>query len=343
MKTFKGIDISNHNGNVNFKKVKKDGIKFVMIRAGYGWYNQDVKFEEYVRKCGKENIDYGIYLYTYATNLSQAKEEVKYFLNHIKGKNPTYPIVVDCEDADLWRKRNGNPSWKTLADMLFYQLSKIEEAGYYAMYYASKHWYDNLVKANPRLKEFDLWLAHWGIDKPSVDCGIWQYSSKGKVNGINSYTDMNIAYKDYPTIIKGAGLNGFKKIEKPKSDPKPPSIFKNVGDKKNIYIYEKDGKRQKGFVEYKDKKYYFRENGTLVYGGFYEIDGATYYFKPYTGEMVTGWKRIKNKIYYFRPTGSMVTLWQKIDGKWHFFTEKGTYAFTAKNLKKQDLKELKED
>lgn len=209
------IDISNHNGVIDFSKVKTQ-VEGIMIRVGFGSNGVviDEKFKTNVSECIKHNIDFGFYLYSYATNMKEAQNEVKEYLKIIKDYKPTLPVVIDTEDADGWRGKNGNPSWKLLSDMLIYQLNELEQAGYFAMYYVNKHWYDNLIKVNTKLSSYALWLAHWYIDKPSIKCGLWQYSAKGKIEGIKGDVDLNKMYVDYPSIIKKAKLNNHGEVKK---------------------------------------------------------------------------------------------------------------------------------
>ena len=226
MANFKIIDISNHNGSINWKQVKEDKIDGVLIRAGYGFWNEDRRLLDNVKGAEAYGIPYGLYFYSYATNMEQARAEVNGFLNSIKNFKPTLPVVCDTEDADYWRQRNGNPSWRLLADMCYMQLKELEKAGYYAMWYANLYWARNLLAVKPELKAVDLWLAHWTnkMGNPGMPVGIWQYTSKGPAYGGGiSTTDMNIAFKNYPEIIKAAGLNGQKKI---------PSIPKTVVNKR---------------------------------------------------------------------------------------------------------------
>lgn len=201
------IDISKHNGPINWAKVKADGIKQVMIRAGYGWtFKKDALLEDHVKGAVTNGIDYGLYFYSYATNMDQAKTEVAGFLAAIKAYKPTLPIVVDTEDADSWRKNNGNPSMALIADMAIYQMNEIEKAGYYAMWYTSLYWAKQMIPLRPKLKDYALWLAHWSttMGNPGMPVSIWQYTEKGPKYGTSDLgmTDMNWVFKDYPTIIK---------------------------------------------------------------------------------------------------------------------------------------------
>ena len=201
----KGIDISNHNGSINFNAVKNSGIDFAMIRSSYGWFYKDNNAENYARSCEAVGLPYGFYHYSYATNLEQAKIEVDNFLNFVKNFNPTYPLAIDMEDADGWKARNGNPSNDMCVQICEYFCKRVEEAGYYAMIYANLDWFNNRLNDN-RLNRYDKWVAQWSsrctYSKPY---GMWQYADNGRVNGINGNVDMNYAYKDYPAIIKGMG------------------------------------------------------------------------------------------------------------------------------------------
>ena len=88
---------------------------------------------------------------------------------------------------------------------------EIEKAGYYAMFYCNLNWLNNYLIKEELLPKYDLWLAEWNVAAPTVSCGIWQKSDKGTINGIIGNVDLDIAYKDYPSIIKNKGLNGFGK------------------------------------------------------------------------------------------------------------------------------------
>lgn len=197
----KGIDISNHNGTIDFNKVKSSGINFVLIRSSWGWFNEDTMFRANVNGCEAVGLPYGLYHYSYARNLNEAKIEADGLIRLAKSCNPSYPLIIDMEDADDWKRDNGNPSNDMYVQICEYICKKIEEAGFYAMIYANKDWFTNRLN-DRRLDRFDKWLAHVYIPAPSMDCGIWQYTFKGKVNGISGDVDMNYAYKDYPSLTK---------------------------------------------------------------------------------------------------------------------------------------------
>ena len=202
----KGIDISSHNGNIDFQKIKEN-VKFVIIRSSWGYFQEDNMVYQNVQKCEQANLPYGFYHYSYAVNLEEAKKEVDGLLNLIQNFKPTYPIIIDMEDIDNWKEKNGNPSNAVYVSICEYFCKRVEESGYYAMIYANYDWWVNRLN-DKRLDRFDKWLADWrGYDKPSLPCGIWQYTSSDTINGITGNVDANISYKDYPTLIKNLKKN----------------------------------------------------------------------------------------------------------------------------------------
>ena len=209
---FKGIDVSAHQGRIDWAKVKNGGIQFAILRLGIGndiVSQDDAYFEANVRGCESVGLPWGAYLYSYALNLDDAKSEAQHALRRLKNKKPKYPVFFDMEDADGYKAKRGMPSNQGLVDICKTFLLGIEEAGYYASLYASLSWLNNQLNSS-ELDRFDKWVAQWNIscsyNKPY---GAWQYSDSGRVDGINGNVDMNIAYTNYPEIIKKSGLNGF--------------------------------------------------------------------------------------------------------------------------------------
>ena len=114
-------------------------------------------------------------------------------------------MAFDLEDSS-----QTNLSREVLTDIVIAFCDKMEHAGYYVCLYSNPDWIQNRLDME-RLKRFDLWLAHYS-DQPGRDgIGMWQYSGSGKVNGVSTAVDLDIAYRDYPKIMNQSGLNGFKK------------------------------------------------------------------------------------------------------------------------------------
>lgn len=204
----KGIDVSTWQGDINWNKVKADGIEFAMLRSSFGKENPDKqtdnKFWQNYRNAKAAGVPIGAYHYSYATTVEDAKKEADFFLSIVKGCQFEYPIAFDIEDPSqmyLGKDR--------ITDIIMTFCERVQAAGYYVSLYTNLDWISNRIDMS-RAKAFDIWLAQWS-SKPtySGNFGMWQYTSSGSVNGISGNVDMNIAYYDYPSIIKAAGLNGF--------------------------------------------------------------------------------------------------------------------------------------
>lgn len=205
MAQYKGIDVSKHQGKIDWTKVKAAGVQFAMLRAGYGRYDnqKDEQFEANYKGATAAGIPVGAYHYSYATTAEQAKQEAEVFLGWIKGKNLTYPVAFDIED-----KKQANLGVSVISDIIRTFCEAVEAAGYYVVVYANKDWLTNRIDADCKSR-YDIWLAQW-TSKPTYtgSYGMWQYTSDGAVDGIEGRVDMNIAYKDYPAIIAGMGSTG---------------------------------------------------------------------------------------------------------------------------------------
>lgn len=214
MSGIKGIDVSKHNGSINWKAVKAAGYKFAMLRLGYGGdcrTQDDRTFLTNVAGCERHGIDWGAYLYSYALKERDAQVEAQHALRVLQGLKPTYPIAFDMEDADGYKNKKGNPSNEVLVNICKTFLSTLEKKGYYVTLYASKSWLDNQLSSS-KLDKYDKWVAQWGERCTyNKNFGMWQYTENETVSGIKGKVDANVSYKDYPNIIKSAGLNGWAK------------------------------------------------------------------------------------------------------------------------------------
>lgn len=232
-----GVDISEHNGNVDFARMKADGVKFAMLRTSWGHFAKDNMIDTNVAKCKSAGLPYGFYHYSYASTDAEATQEAKSFLTLCKQLGGyTYPLNLDMEDADGWKARNGVGDDQNLRTIKIFK-DILEDDGQYMTLYMSKSWFDRLRAKNKALiNSIDPWLAHWGITEPSMDCGMWQYSSDGVVNGSSARTDVNWCYKDYPSILANVGVQvSPAPTPAPKPTPKPDtSIGIKAGDKVKI-------------------------------------------------------------------------------------------------------------
>ena len=169
----KGIDVSKWQGEIDWKKVKYSGIIFAIIRAAAG-QKKDKKFISNIKNATKAGILCGVYLYSYATTIAEAKAEAEFLLNIIKPYKITYPVYYDIEDTVQARLTNAQRT-----DLICAFCNTIQKNNYIAGIYASTSWFKNKFNLN-RLKKYEKWIAQWYTTSPSYDgaYGMWQYSSK---------------------------------------------------------------------------------------------------------------------------------------------------------------------
>lgn len=224
-KILKGIDVSYHNGVINWGKVKGN-IDFAIIRAGYGKNNIDKQAKANVQGCEKNGIPFGLYWFSYAYTVEMARQEAKYLLAFAKECTPLMPLYFDFEyDSDKWAKNKGvKVTSKLLREMTIAFCEELENAGYYVGIYAN----DEYIKkyGEDIFKTYDLWYARWGVDKCPRKEKMWQYTDSGKVLGITGKVDLNYAYTDYPETIKKYGFNGYKAFKCPHGCPHCPHANK---------------------------------------------------------------------------------------------------------------------
>ncbi len=200
----RGIDVSSYQGRIDWTKVKPY-IDFAIIRCGYGndlEIQDDVYYERNVRECTRLGIPFGVYLYSYATNLDDARSEVRHTLRLIKDKKLEYPVFLDVES-----KRQMALPKSDLTEIVKYYCESLQNEGYYVGIYSSL----DRFRSNLDSKELDLydkWVAEWGDTfNYNGKAGMWQNTSYDEIPGIRGRVDGDYAFYDYPKIIKEAGLN----------------------------------------------------------------------------------------------------------------------------------------
>lgn len=212
----KGIDVSYAQGKIDWDKVKASGkVDFAILRAGYGKENSQVddQFERNYSECKRLNIPCGAYWYSYATTASEAVQEATVCLRTLAEKTFEYPVAFDIEEQR---------SLVNASELCLAFCSELEKAGYYTAIYSFKSALENNINEAVKAK-YDVLLSHVNVTKSSYigNYGIWQYSWVGKIDGVSGDVDLDYAYKNYPEIIKNAGLNGFAKQEtEPPQDEK---------------------------------------------------------------------------------------------------------------------------
>lgn len=212
----RGIDVSYHQGLINWKTVKETGeVHFTILRSGYGRfaYQKDPYFERNYAGAKSSGIPVGAYWYSYAQTTEAAREEAKACLEVLKGKRFEYPIYIDIEDST-----QGHLSKETLTAICEAFCNTLEKAGYFAGVYASTYWFTNKLDHARLASKYTIWLADYRkyYDK-DLKRAMHQYTSSGHVAGIPWAVDLDVCTVDFPSIIKKAGLNGYSKTAAPNS------------------------------------------------------------------------------------------------------------------------------
>ena len=215
----KGIDVSAHQGKIDWSKVKTD---FAIIRAGYGKVisQKDEQFEANYSGAKAAGIPAGAYWYSYAMTPDEAREEADVFLKVLAGKQFEYPVYFDIEEQKqlvLGKEK--------VSEIIKAFLEKVEGAGYWVGLYMSASPLTDCVTSDIK-NEYAVWVANVGVSKPSYAgaYGMWQYSWKGSISGISGDVDLDYCYVDYPAKIKERGLNGYGKQQDTAAKPSKKEI-----------------------------------------------------------------------------------------------------------------------
>ena len=224
---YNGIDVSSHNGVIDWQKVKASGLDYAIIRVGYtGWtkskhsLNYDANYKANIEGALSAGIPIGVYWYSQALNKNEALAEADKLLSAIKGYNITLPVVFDYEFAGeaegrldcAWRDRTLNKSSMTQIADVFAQA--VKGAGYIPAIYANKSFLTNNIDGNALSQKYYIWLAHYTTKTDySGNYLMWQYTSAGKVSGISTSGSVDCNFIYYPWKVTGLktsarGANG---------------------------------------------------------------------------------------------------------------------------------------
>lgn len=195
-KTQIGVDVSRWQGEIDWEKVKNDGIEFAIIRLGYQkGFNEDYELDPYyldnIKGALANDIKVGIYFYSYATSIDEAIEQANYVLDNIKDYNVTLPIAFDWENFSYWNGLELNLLDIKLITNAFQDT--IKKAGFTPVHYGSKYY----LRAFWNPVKYDTWLAHYINETDYEESYVmWQLCDNGIVDGINGPVDLDIFYLD---------------------------------------------------------------------------------------------------------------------------------------------------
>ncbi len=222
----KGIDTSKHNHKteatsdellpMDWNAIKAAGVDFVILRAGTS-LGKDPAFEADYAAARAAGLEVGAYFYAYSTTVGDTVEDANTLLGWLEGKQFEYPIYFDIEDETL-----AGLGREHLTEVCIAFGEVLQTEGYYAAIYANNNWLTNLLDTAKIKSLFDVWYARYPLavsDDVSLSqdfswtygaqMGMWQYTKNGKIEGFDCDFDFNYAYKDYTSIMKRWGLNGF--------------------------------------------------------------------------------------------------------------------------------------
>ncbi len=213
-----GIDVSKWNQEIDWEAVKDAGVEFAIIRCGYrgastGALVIDPRYKENIEGAISAGIPVGVYFFTQALDEIEAVEEASMVIRLIEDYDVDYPVFLDSESAGGRGRADGLDSdERTRAHRAF--LQTIEAAGYETGVYASRNWLNDRIDMT-RLSDYRIWLAEYA-DAPTYDehyYHMWQYTSKGTVDGISTNVDLNLCYMNIDTSINHAkGAAGYSGV-----------------------------------------------------------------------------------------------------------------------------------
>ena len=196
-----GVDVSKYQKNVDWAKVKKAGVSFVIVRIGYRGYGAagnlvlDPMFEEHFTNAKNAGLKVGVYFFSQATTEAEAQEEAFACAYVLNGRKLDYPIFFDTE-ASTSSNGTGRADGLGVTDRTKCAVAFCEEVkaqGYKPGVYASTTWYRKRVDLNS-LKKYTIWNAHYGVSSSPIDCALWQGTRTARINGYDGEIDANISY-----------------------------------------------------------------------------------------------------------------------------------------------------
>ena len=337
--TAQGIDVSEHQGRIDWNAVKASGIDFAILRVGFGapsWGGRvDYQFNRNISECERLGIPYGVYIYSYAFDNQQAADEASMVINCLSGHNPRLPVYYDLEDNKIIA--DGRQSGIASRAQTF--CKKISAAGYKPGIYANLNWFNNIL-TDPVFKSgsWDHWIAQYNSQCDYTgNYSFWQYKSNGKVPGINGNVDMNFAYVDvslyhwqlidstwYYAASNGKAYTGwlFQGGTWYWLDPDAGGAMATGLHECNgsLYWFNSSGAMATGWVLDGGTWYYATGSGALARGPV-SVGGVPYCFDARMGAMLTGYQTDAQGVRRYFGSCGPLNGWGFVDGSWYWFAD----------------------
>lgn len=337
--TAQGIDVSEHQGRIDWDAVKASGIDFAILRVGFGAPSfggrVDYQFNRNISECERLGIPYGVYIYSYAFDNQQAADEASMVIDCLSGHNPRLPVYYDLEDKTIIA--DGRQSGIASRAQTF--CNKISSAGYKPGIYANLNWFNNIL-TDPVFKSgsWDHWIAQYNSQcHYTGSYSFWQYKSNGKVPGINGNVDMNYAYVDvslyhwqlidgtwYYAASNGKAYTGwlFQSgtwywLEPDAGGAMATGLHECNG---SLYWFNSSGAMATGWVLDGGTWYYATGSGALARGPV-SVGGVPYCFDARTGAMLTGYQTDAQGVRRYFGSCGPLNGWGFVDGSWYWFAD----------------------
>ena len=337
--TAQGIDVSEHQGRIDWNAVKASGIDFAILRVGFGapsWGGRvDYQFNRNISECERLGIPYGVYIYSYAFDNQQAADEASMVINCLSGHNPRLPVYYDLEDNSIIA--NGRQTGIASRAQVF--CNRISAAGYEPGIYANLNWFNNILTDSVfKSSSWDHWIAQYNSQCDYTgNYSFWQYKSNGKVPGINGNVDMNYAYVDvslyhwqlidstwYYAASNGKAYTGwlFQSgtwywLEPDAGGAMATGLHECNG---SPYWFNSSGAMATGWVLDGGTWYYATGSGALARGPV-SVGGVPYCFDARTGAMLTGYQTDAQGVRRYFGSCGPLSSWGLVDGSWYWFAD----------------------
>ena len=337
--TAQGIDVSEHQGRIDWDAVKASGIDFAILRVGFGAPSfggrVDYQFNRNISECERLAIPYGVYVYSYAFDNQQAADEASMVIDCLSGHNPRLPVYYDLEDKTIIA--DGRQSGIASRAQTF--CNKISSAGYKPGIYANLNWFNNIL-TDPVFKSgsWDHWIAQYNSQcHYTASYSFWQYTSRGKVSGISGNVDMNYAYVDvslyywqlkegtwYYATSDGKAYTGWLRqggawywLDPDAGGVMATGLYECNG---SMYWFNASGAMATGWVLDGGTWYYATGSGALVRGPV-SVGGVPYCFDARTGAMLTGYQTDAQGVRRYFGSCGPLNGWGLVDGSWYWFAD----------------------
>ena len=337
--TAQGIDVSEHQGCIDWDAVKASGIDFAILRVGFGAPSfggrVDYQFNRNISECERLGIPYGVYIYSYAWDDQQAADEASMVISCLSGHNPRLPVYYDLEDNSIIA--NGRQAGLSSRAQTF--CNSISAAGFKPGIYANLNWFNNILTDSVfKSGSWDHWIAqyNWRCDYTGK-YSFWQYSSSGKVPGINGNVDMNYAYVDvslyywqlkdgtwYYATADGKVYTGWLRLggawywlEPDAGGAMATGLHECNG---SLYWFNSSGAMATGWVLDGGAWYYATGSGALARGPV-SVGGVPYCFDARTGAMLTGYQTDAQGVRRYFGSCGPLNGWGFVDGSWYWFAD----------------------